>query len=298
MADEKDRGALLGALEAGGTKMVLATGYADGTVVERFETPTTAPEDVVPRMAAWFKERGVDAVGVGAFGPTGVNPRSATFGHVLDTPKPGWRGYDFRGEMMRGTGVAVGYDTDVNVACLGEVTFGSSRGLDVVVYLTVGTGVGAGVMIDGRLLHGMLHPEAGHVLLTRRADDQAPSSCPFHDNCLEGLAAGPAIQKHWGAPAVELADRPEVWDLESDYLAQALAGYVMCYSPQRIILGGGVMKQEQLFPLVREKVAANIAGYLKTDELADMDSYIVPASLGGDQGIMGCLELARRELEA
>lgn len=287
---------LLGALEAGGTKMVLATGRADGTVVEREQMPTTAPEDVVPRMVAWFRERGVAAVGVGAFGPTGVNPRSADFGRVLDTPKPGWAGYDFRGEMMRGLGVPVGYDTDVNAACLGEVTFGAARGLDVVVYLTVGTGVGAGVMIDGQLLHGMLHPEAGHVLVTRRAADDAPSVCPFHDSCLEGLASGPAIQRRWGAPAAELRDRPEVWDLESDYLAQAIAGYVMCYSPQRVILGGGVMKQEQLFDLVREKVSARIAGYLKTPELADMATYVVPASLGGDQGIMGALELARRAL--
>lgn len=295
MSDEKN--ARLGALEAGGTKMVLAVGTADGTVLEREEIPTTAPEDVVPRMVAWFAEREVAALGVGAFGPTGVNPRSADYGRVLDTPKPGWRGYDFRGELMRGLGVPVGYDTDVNAACLGEATFGAARGLDVVVYLTVGTGVGAGVMIDGHLLHGMLHPEAGHILVTRRPGDDAPSTCPFHDCCLEGLAAGPAIERRWGAAGVELADRPEVWELESDYLAQALTSYVMCYSPQRIILGGGVMKQGQLFGLVREKLAANIGGYLRTRELADLDGYVVPASLGGDQGILGGIELARRALE-
>ena len=298
MVEEIGAAGRLGTLEAGGTKMVLAVGTAEGKILEREEIPTTAPEEVVPRMIEWFSERGISALGVGAFGPTGVNPHSEDFGYVLNTPKPGWRGYDFRGALMEGLGVPVGYDTDVNVACLGEVTFGAARGLDVVVYLTVGTGVGAGVMVDGHLLHGMLHPEAGHVLVTRRADDSAESTCPFHDCCLEGLAAGPAIERHWGVPARELADRPEVWDLESDYLAQALANYVMCYSPQRIILGGGVMKQEQLFPLVREKVEKNIAGYLSTRELADMDSYIVPASLGGDQGILGCIELARRELSA
>ena len=286
----------LGALEAGGTKMVLAVGLADGTILERESMPTTAPEDVVPKMAAWFAERGVAALGVGAFGPTGVNPSSSTYGFVLDTPKAGWAGFDLRGELASGVGVPVGYDTDVNAACLGEVTFGDACGLDTVVYLTVGTGVGAGVYVGGRLLHGMLHPEAGHVLVTPRADDPAGSNCPFHSRCLEGRASGPAIEYRWGRPAAELADRPEVWDLEADYLAQALADYVLCYSPQRIILGGGVMHQERLFPLVRAKVAGYLAGYLKTPELADMDSYIVPNSLDDCQGVLGCLELARRAL--
>lgn len=290
----KEMNLRVGALEAGGTKMVLAVGTTDGTILERETMPTTIPEDVVPRMVEWFSARRVDAIGIGAFGPTGVNPNSANYGFVLDTPKPGWKGFDLRGSFVRALGVPVGYDTDVNAACLGETTFGSAHGCDVVVYLTVGTGVGAGVMVDGILLHGMLHPEAGHILVTRRADDKAPSACPFHENCLEGLAAGPALQLRWGAPAAELAERPEVWELESDYLAQALATYVLCYSPQRIVLGGGVMKQTQLFPLIRQKTLALINGYLRTPELEDIDSFIVPSSLDGNQGILGCIELGRR----
>lgn len=284
----------LGAIEAGGTKMVLAIGTEDGMVLEREVLPTTAPEVVVPQIISWFSDRDISALGVGAFGPTGVNPNSSDFGRVLDTPKPGWKNYDFRGALFDGLSVPVGYDTDVNAACLGEVTFGAAKGLDVVVYLTVGTGIGAGVMVGGGLLHGMLHPEAGHMLVTKRADDTATSVCPYHESCLEGLASGPAIEKRWGLPAAELVESEKVWELEADYLAQALTNYTLCYSPQRIILGGGVMHQQQLFPLIRKKMVANLGGYLRTSEIADIDSYIVPSSLDGDQGILGALELARR----
>lgn len=286
----------LGALEAGGTKMVLAIGTPEGEILEQESMSTTAPEDVVPKMAAWFAERNIAALGVGAFGPTDVTPTSATFGHILKTPKTAWIGYDLRGELARGTGVPVGYDTDVNVACLGEVVFGDAKGLNNVVYLTVGTGVGAGVYMDGRLLHGMLHPEAGHVLMNIHPKDPAGSNCPFHKNCLEGRASGPAIQMRWGKPAVELVDNDDVWEVEADYLAQALYNYILCYSPQRIILGGGVMHQEKLFPLIRAKVDGYFNKYISTPELEDLDTYIVPNSLNDKQGILGCLELARLEL--
>ncbi|MCH3968177.1 MAG: ROK family protein [Atopobiaceae bacterium] len=287
----------IGALEAGGTKMVLAVGKADGTVIEQESMPTTQPETVVPRMAEWFAAHDVEALGIGSFGPTGVNPSSPDYGFVLDTPKPGWAGYDFLGTMQGRLGIPVGYDIDVNVACLGELTYGCARGLDVVVYLTVGTGIGAGVAVNGELLHGMLHPEAGHILLQMDPSDPGECVCPFHDRCFEGLASGPSIEARWGAPAKELDGRDEVWNLEADYIAQALCDYVLCYSPQRIILGGGVMHQEQVFPLVREKLADYLAGYIKTPELEHMDTYVVPNSLHEKQGIMGCLELGRRALE-
>ncbi len=164
-------------------------------------------------------------------------------------------------------------------------------------YATIGTGVGVGVFIEGKLLHGMLHPEAGHVLIQRRADDSYPGRCPFHKNCLEGMAAGPAIEERWGKKAIELKDKKEVWDLEAYYIAQALTGYVLTLSPEMIILGGGVMHQEQLFPMIRNYVKEMLNGYIKTEEIGNMDSYIVPASLNDDQGIMGCLELARRALK-
>ena len=199
--------------------------------------------------------------------------------------------------MKRALKCPVGFDTDVNGSVLGEVTFGQAKGKSCVLYLTIGTGVGAGIYIEGKLLHGMLHPEAGHVLITKRESDTYKGKCPYHKNCLEGLAAGPAIEGRFGKKAAELADVKEVWDLEADYIAQALTGYILTLSPEMMILGGGVMHQEQLFPLIRQKVTEYLGGYVNTEELKDMDHYIVPASLNDDQGIMGCLELARRELE-
>ena len=288
---------LIGALEAGGTKMVCATGYADGTVLEREQIATTTPQETVEAVNAWFADKDIAALGIGAFGPTAVNPASSQYGKILETPKTAWRYFDLLGTIQNELNIPCGYDTDVNVACLGEVTFGCAQGLTDVVYLTIGTGVGGGIYSNGELHHGMLHPETGHVLITKRTADTYAGRCPYHKNCLEGLAAGPAIEERWGRKAVDLADCPEVWELEADYIAQALTGYVMTVSPEMIILGGGVMHQEQLFPLIRKKLKEYINGYIATDELADMEHYVVPASLHDDQGIMGCLELARRALE-
>ena len=189
-------------------------------------------------------------------------------------------------------GVPVGFDTDVNASMLGEATFGIAKGLDSCIYVTIGTGVGVGVYINGGLLHGMMHPEAGHILLQRHPSDSYAGKCPFHGNCLEGLAAGPAIEERWGAKGIELKDRREVWELEAYYIAQACVNFTLVYSPRRIILGGGVMHQEQLFPLVRQQYEELMAGYVVTPELENLNRYIVPCSLGDNQGVMGCLELA------
>lgn len=289
--------ARIGALEAGGTKMVLSVGAPDGTIEERTEIPTLGPADCVDRMVAWFAERKVDALGIGAFGPTGVSPASPDYGRILETPKTAWRHFDLLG-AFRPLGIPMGYDTDVNAACLGEVTFGAARGLDNVVYVTIGTGIGAGVMVGGQLLHGMLHAEAGHILLPVEPGDEGNSVCPYHPDCFEGLASGPSIAHRWGAKGSELADRDEVWDLESTYIARGMEIYIACYSPQMIILGGGVMKQTQLFAQVRQKTLEYLNGYLVSPELADIDGYIVEASCKGDQGVLGCIELGRRALMA
>ena len=293
---------LLGALEAGGTKMVCATGYADGTVLESEELPTTTPEETVEAVVKWFEGKGITALGIGAFGPTAVNPASPNFGQILETPKTAWRYFDLLGALKRGLDVPCGYDTDVNVACLGEATFGCAQGLDAVVYLTIGTGVGAGVMIGGELLHGMLHPEAGHILVTRDPADTLPegeSGCPYHANCLEGLIAGPGVKKRWGGKrASELADDADAMDLLAGYLAQALMTYVLCYSPKRIIIGGGVADHTPIVQLARKKAEELLNGYIVTPEVKDIDTYIVNNSLEGKQGVMGCLELARRAYES
>lgn len=287
----------LGALEAGGTKMVCAIGDETGKIEERISIPTKTPQETIPLLIDFYQKRGIDALGIGCFGPLELNPQSEKYGYITTTTKEAWRNFDFLGSMKRALKCPVGFDTDVNGSVLGEVTFGQAKGKSCVLYLTIGTGVGAGIYIEGKLLHGMLHPEAGHVLITKRESDTYKGKCPYHKNCLEGLAAGPAIEGRFGKKAVELADVKEVWDLEADYIAQALTGYILILSPEMLILGGGVMHQEQLFPLIRQKVTEYLGGYVNTEELKDMDHYIVPASLNDDQGIMGCLELARRELE-
>ena len=289
---------LIGALEAGGTKMVCAIGKEDGTILEQVSIPTTTPEETIPKRIEYFKDKEIEALGVAAFGPVDVKPESETYGYILDTPKLAWRHKDFLGRLKAELKVPMGLDTDVNGSCLGEVTYGCARGLDSVIYITIGTGVGVGVCINGKLLHGMLHPEGGHILLARHEDDSKGGICPYHKNCLEGFASGPSIEARWGKKAVELVDRPEVWEMESYYIAQALVDYIMLLSPQKIILGGGVMHQEQLFPMIRQKVREMLNGYIKTKELEDMDSYIVPASLHDDQGIMGCIKLGLNALQA
>lgn len=287
----------LGALETGGTKMVCALGDETGKIYEKIIIDTKTPDETVPQMISYFKERKIEALGIGCFGPLDLNKSSRTYGYITSTPKQAWADYNILGALKKELSCPVGFDTDVNCAVLGEVTFGRAKNKNCVVYVTVGTGIGAGIYIEGKLLHGMLHPEAGHVMIQRRLEDTYKGKCPYHENCLEGLASGPAIEERWGQKAFLLADKPKVWDLEAWYIAQALAGYVLTLSPDMIILGGGVMNQMQLFPLIRKYVTEIINGYVKTAQLADMEHYIVPAGLKGDQGIMGCLELAREALQ-
>ena len=189
-------------------------------------------------------------------------------------------------------GIPVGFDTDVNGSLLGEITWGCAKGLTDAVYLTIGTGIGGGVMTNGKLLHGMLHPELGHIIIAKSQKDKGECVCPYHDSCLEGLAAGPSIEKRWGSKAKDLADRQEVWELEAEYIGTALVNFCMTLSPQKIILGGGVMHQMQLFPLIRKVFKEKMAGYINTKTLENLDEYIVPASLHDDQGIMGAVKLA------
>lgn len=288
---------LFGALEAGGTKMVCAIGNENGEILERISIPTETPDITMPRMAEFFKGKGIAALGIACFGPIDLNRSSETYGYITTTPKLPWKNYDICGYFKKELNIPVGFDTDVNGSMLGEATWGCAKGLDTAIYITVGTGIGVGVLAGGNLLHGMLHPEAGHILMPVRSDDTYAGKCPYHGTCLEGMAAGPAIEARWGAPAKELADRPEVWDLEAYYLAHALTSYIMILSPQKIIMGGGVMHQTQLMDKVRAYVKEMINGYLVTKELEDLDNYIVLPSLDDNQGIMGALKLGMMELE-
>ncbi|MCR5213610.1 MAG: ROK family protein [Eubacterium sp.] len=283
---------LYGALEAGGTKMVCAIGDENGKIYEQVSIPTLKPEDTIPKIIEYFKDKDIAALGVACFGPIDVKPQSPTYGTILNTPKIPWRNYDILKSLKEGLNLPMGFDTDVNGSLLGELTWGNAKGLTDVVYITIGTGVGAGILSGGNLVHGMLHSEAGHMKLVPVPGDNYPGHCPSHGNCLEGMAAGPAVEERWGMKGKDLVDRPEVWDLEADYIAQAITNMIMILSPQRFILGGGIMHQEQLFPLIRNKVTELVNGYISTKELDDMDSYIVPAGCKDDQGILGCIKLA------
>ncbi len=286
----------LGALEAGGTKMVCAIGDELGNISDRISIPTETPEITMPKLIDFFKNHDIEALGIGCFGPIDLNRESETYGYITTTPKLAWQHYDIVGVMKAALGVPIGFDTDVNGSALGEATWGCTKGLENSMYITIGTGVGAGIISNGRLLHGMLHPEAGHILMRRHPDDNYEGRCPYHHTCLEGMAAGPAIEARWGDKAINLADKKEVWEIEAYYIGQALVNYVVTLSPQRIVLGGGVMHQEHMLPLVREELKKQLAGYICTKELDDLDSYVVLPSLNDDQGILGALQLGIQEL--
>lgn len=294
----------IGAIEAGGTKMVCAVGNEKGEIHERIVFPTKTPDKTMPEIIKWFISRDIKALGIGCFGPINLDTKSHTYGHIMTTPKVFWQGFDIVGYFKRTfaaynkKNLPIGFDTDVNASCLGEAEWGSTKDVDSSIYITVGTGIGAGIISENRLIHGMLHPEAGHILIERAASDKFQGVCSYHSGekyCLEGLASGPAIFERWGKEASELTDNNEVWELEAYYLSLALVNYILILSPKRIVLGGGVMKQKQLYPLIREKTMALLNGYIP---LPDPETYIVPPALGDDQGLMGAIKLALIAYEA
>jgi fructokinase len=289
---------LLGAIEGGGTKFVCGIGTADGKILERVSIPTTKPEETLDSAMDYFKHKGIQAIGIGTFGPVDVNPLSEAYGSVASTPKPYWSGYRIVDHVKRYMGLPIGFDTDVNAAALGEATWGAAAGLNSCLYMTIGTGIGAGAFLQGKLLHGLTHPEMGHILVRRHPDDSYVGHCRFHQDCLEGLAAGPAIEDRWGVKAFELGDHHAAWEMESFYIAQALVNYILILSPEKIILGGGVMKQAHLFPLIRENVRKLLNHYVQDPALeGNLEHYIVPPGLQENAGLSGGLALAKQALE-
>lgn len=291
---------LFGTLEAGGTKMVLSLGNERNELLEQVSIPTESPEKTIPAMIAWFKDRNIAALGIGSFGPVDLDPISPSYGWITKTPKPGWRDTPLLPPMRDKLGVPTGIDTDVNAAALAEWKLGAAKGLNSCMYVTVGTGIGAGLVIEGKLVHGLVHPEMGHMLLRQEPDDPTPAGfCPYHQGCLEGLASGPAIEKRWGRKGQELLPEHEAWDLEASYLAQMCMNAVCAYSPEKIILGGGVMQQKHLFPMIRRKTLALLNGYIQSQKILDqIDSYIVEPDLGIKSGALGALLLARMAYKA
>ena len=286
---------LFGTLEAGGTKMVLSIGNEQNELLEQATIPTETPEKTIPAMAAWFKDRHIAALGIGAFGPVDLNPASTTYGWITKTPKPGWQDTPLLPPLRDALDVPAKIDTDVNAAALAEWQLGAAKGLNSCIYVTVGTGIGAGVVAEGKLVHGLLHPELGHMLLRQEPDDPAPAGfCPYHKGCLEGLASGPAMEKRWGMNAQTIPQDHEAWDLEAAYLAQMCMNAVCAFSPEKIILGGGVMQQKHLFPLIRQKTKTILNGYIHVSEITEhIDDYIVEPGLGTKSGATGALLLAR-----
>lgn len=292
--------ALYGGIEAGGTKFVCAigTGPNDIRAETRFST-TNVPADAINQAIAFFKanqgNEPLTAIGVASFGPLDPDLRSRTFGYVTTTPKPGWAHTDFVGPLRQAFGVPVGFDTDVNGAALSEHRWGAAQGLDTFVYLTIGTGLGGGGMVNGKLVHGLMHPEMGHMLIPHNWDaDPYAGFCPYHGDCWEGLAAGPALEGRWQTRAENLAPEHPAWELEAHYLALGLMNIICTLSPQRIIMGGGVMDQQQLFPLIHNSVYAMLNGYIQSTELLEnMDNYIVPPGLGSRAGVLGAIALAQ-----
>ncbi|GEK88169.1 fructokinase [Alkalibacterium putridalgicola] len=284
---------MLGAIEAGGTKFVLAV--SDNTLehVEKLSIPTTTPEETFDKVFEFFDNYTLEAIGVGSFGPIDVNKNSSTYGYVTSTPKLAWQNVDFLGKLKERYAVPVAWTTDVNAAAYGELKKGAAVGKNSCLYLTVGTGIGGGAVINGEPLEGYGHPEMGHIPVRMHEEDSFKGTCPYHSNCLEGLAAGPAIEQRYNKKAQYLTDRKDVWDIEAYYLAQALMTYTLTLSPEKIILGGGVMKQSQLYPLIRKEFSKLVNGYVATP---DLDEYIVSPGLDDNAGITGCLLLAQKEL--
>lgn len=280
-----------GAIEAGGTKFVCAVGDENGQILARIKFPTTTPEEVIPQIVAFFKDNPVSAIGIGSFGPIGVNEDSADYGKILNTPKLPFKNYPFLAALKAEIDVPMAWTTDVNIAAYGELKAGAGRGTDNLVYVTIGTGVGAGIVANGELYSGVSHTEVGHSLLVQNPADDFKGACPYHGNrCIEGLAAGPAIEQRFGKKANELAVDDPFWEIEADYLAQMCHNLTLMYAPAKIILGGGVMHQLQLFPLIRQKLVKLINGYV---ELPNPDEYVVPITLNDDAGVIGGFYLAQ-----
>ncbi len=289
---------LYGGIEAGGTKFVCSVASGPDNIVQEVRFPTTTPEETLRRSIQFFEpfvsNRQINAIGVGCFGPLDLNPKSATYGYITATPKPYWSNTDVRGMLQRGLNVAIGFDSDVNVAAFGEYTWGASRGYDPSLYLTIGTGVGGGYLINGRSLIGLLNLEMGHIRIPHNRElDPFNGSCPFHEDCLEGLASGPAVEKRLGVSGATVPETDPFWDIEAEYIASALMNYILTLSPKKIILGGGVMQREFLFAKVRRRVLELLNGYVASKSvLENIDQYIVPPGLGNQSGSMGAIALA------
>ncbi|HLZ10078.1 MAG TPA: ROK family protein [Chloroflexota bacterium] len=292
---------VLGAVEGGGTKFVCVIGTSPTDVVDQLIFPTVDPEETISTVIEFFQRPrpGIElaALGVATFGPIELDRASPEYGGTVATTKPGWSFIQIVRPISRRLNVPVGWDTDVNGAVLGEVRWGAGRGFDPVVYLTIGTGINGGVFVNGATVHGLQHPELGHLPMPPIDGDEFPGICEYHGRCLEGVASGPAIAARAGRPVVDIPDEDPIWDVTARYLGYGLMTVVVTVSPRRIILGGGVMRQAHLLPKVRRALQVVLNDYVHVPELLDrIDDYVVPSALGQEAGLYGALVLAERAL--
>jgi fructokinase len=287
-----------GAVESGGTKFVCMVASGPDNILAETRFSTTDPDETLGRTIDFFKENTLKwplaAIGIGSFGPMDLDPDSSTFGYITSTPKPGWSQIDITGRLASALKIPVAVDTDVNAAALGEYRWGAAHGVDPMVYITIGTGIGAGGIFHGKPMHGLVHPEVGHIRIPHDWEkDPFEGICPYHGDCLEGLASGEAMEKRWGQSAKTLPDDHPAWELEASYLALALVNLICALSPRRIVLGGGVMKQNHIFPLVHQKVQALLNNYIQSSAILDkIEEYIVPPGLDGRSGGLGAIAMA------
>jgi fructokinase len=291
---------LFGSIEAGGTKFLCMVASGPDDIRSEARFPTTTPSETLAQVIQFFQaERArwtepIEAIGIGSFGPVDLNPASPAYGCITATPKPGWSNTALVAPLRQALGIPVAFDTDVNAAAIGEGRWGAGRGLQNFVYFTIGTGIGGGAVVNGQPVHGLVHPEMGHMRLPHDFNhDPFPGVCPFHADCFEGLACGLAIRNRWGQPAESLPLEHPAWDLEAHYIAQALQNAACVLSPQRIILGGGIMQQAQLFPLIRKWLGILVNKYIASPAFsAGLDAYVVAPELGSRAGGLGALALA------
>lgn len=285
---------LFGGIEAGGTKFVCAVGNENAEIISKISIPTTTPEDTFQRVYEFFDQYKLAAMGIGSFGPICINKKLDNYGYITTTPKKGWSNIDVLSAIKNRYNVPVAWTTDVNAAAYGEFKKGIAVGKDSCLYITIGTGVGAGAVVNNQLLEGINHPEMGHIKLKLHPDDSYEGNCIYHSDCFEGLASGPAIENRLNRKAQKLSPSDPFWKIEAYYIAQAIMNYTVVLSPEMIILGGGVMHQEHLFPMIRQSLREQLANYVK---LPSMEEYIVGCGLGDQSGVTGCLLLAEKEFK-
>ena len=294
---------MFGGIEAGGTKFVCAVGSNPEDLRTPFRFGTTTPTETIGEIIKYFREQNkkekIDAIGIGSFGPIDLKKDSPSYGYITSTPKIKWQNTNFYGKVKEAFNIPVGFDTDVNAAALGEKKWGAARDVSDFIYITIGTGIGGGGIINGDFLHGSVHPEMGHIFIPHdKKADPYEGKCPFHKNCFEGLASGEAIKDRWGKPGEKLGKNHPAWELESKYISFAVINYICTLSPQKVILGGGVMKQKQLLPLIHERVKSLLNDYIQAPEIMhNIEKYIVLPELGDKAGVLGAIALAKREYE-